>query len=164
MTRLTAMKQHKGSFFSPAELDEVQIIPAQHGHHRDHHSSPSFHPIDISRAGYIFSTLNHSEKDEEKNNEMSNHGISRTEFWIGAIGIIFTCLASAVVATWTISNNINDKTNDSRKELAGNIQSNKTEISLRLDRLEDKFDSSSKDTADKLMRIEMLLQAKGEKN
>ncbi|MBE7910592.1 hypothetical protein IPZ49_21875, partial [Enterobacter cloacae complex sp. S2] len=50
-----------------------------------------------------------------------------------------------------------------RKELAGNIQNSKSEISLRMDRLEDKFDSSSKDTSDKLMRIQMILEQNAEK-
>ncbi|EML3649518.1 hypothetical protein RVW51_000159 [Citrobacter freundii] len=154
------MKQHKDDFYQPAELDEIQIIPASYDLHRVHNSSPSFHPLDITRTGYIFSK--HNQTDEENDSDMSNKTISRTEFWLGTIGVIFTCLAAAVGATWTISNNINDKANDTRKELAANIQSSKSEISLRMDRLEDKLDSSSKDTSDKLMRIQLLLEAKSE--
>lgn len=157
------MKHHKEGFFQPAELDEVQIIPARHDQYRMHPSSPSFHPIDMNRAGFIFSTPNQTDKDDEKNSDMSTKGISRSEFWLGTIGVMVTCLVASIGATWTISNNISDKTNETRKELAGNIQNSKSEISLRMDRLEDKFDASSKDTSDKLMRIQMILEKNADK-
>ncbi|WP_273901953.1 hypothetical protein [Enterobacter hormaechei] len=157
------MKQHKVDYYKPAELDEMQIFPARRTQYREHLSSPSFYPLDMNRAGYIFSTPNQTDNDEETISDMSNKGISRIEFWFGTIGVIVTCLVAAIGATWTISNNISDKTNETRKELAGNIQSSKSEISLRMDRLEDKFDSSSKDTSDKLMRIQMIIEQNAEK-
>ncbi|HDT5515084.1 TPA: hypothetical protein QHK07_000153 [Klebsiella aerogenes] len=157
------MKQHKDDYYQPADLDGMQIFPSRHTQYRDHHSSPSFHPLDLNRAGYVFTTPNQNDKDEETINDMSNKGISRSEFWLGTIGVMVTCLVAAIGATWTISNNISDKTNETRKELAGNIQNSKSEISLRMDRLEDKLDSSSKDTSDKLMRIQMILEQNTEK-
>lgn len=157
------MKQYKNDYYQPAELGEMQIFPARHTQYREHHSSPSFHPLDTNRVGYIFSTPNQTDNDEETISDMSNKGISRIEFWLGTMGVIVTCLVAAIGATWTISNNISDKTNETRKELAGNIQSSKSEISLRLDRLEDKFDSSSKDTSEKLMKIQIILEQNAEK-
>ncbi|NUU68467.1 hypothetical protein HQN64_20490 [Enterobacteriaceae bacterium BIT-l23] len=91
---------------------------------------------------------------------MSGKTITRLEFWVGICASIVTIIGAGIVATWTISNSINDRVNDSRRELAGNIQNSKVEITTRIDRLEDKIDSNYKETSSSLMKIQAILESK----
>lgn len=94
---------------------------------------------------------------------MNANSLSRLEFWLGIMASIVGVLSIVIGATWIISNTISEKIDASRKEIAGNIQSNRTDITARIDRLEDKMDSNLKDISSSMYKIQATLEAKSSK-
>ncbi|HAZ3906282.1 TPA: hypothetical protein J1437_004710 [Escherichia coli] len=153
------MTNQKTDFFRPMEYDnnyeQFDVIEA----HRNGRSTPSYQPGTIGK--YIPVIITH--KPAEGEPQMSVKSLSRWEFWLGILTAIIGIFSIVVGATWTISNNINDKINASRQELTGNIQSSRAEITARIDRLEDKMESNFKETSSSLFKIQAILEAKSDK-
>lgn len=157
------MTNQKTDLFRPMEYDNTydQLIAREvYKHGR---STPSYQPGNIGRDIPIFIARNVSNQSTEAESHMNGKSLSRLEFWLGIGATIVGMFALVVGATWTISNNINEKINASRQELTGNIQSSRTEITGRIDRLEAKIDSNYKDTSSSLFKIQAILEAKSDK-
>lgn len=101
---------------------------------------------------------------EHKALEMNEKNITKTQFWIGVMISSLTVVIAACATTWAISSNINDKVNQSRIEIAGILQVNKSELSNRMDRVEDKVDSGFKDTNNGINELKILLSEKNRDN
>ncbi|EKN4877961.1 TPA: hypothetical protein ACPZJO_003310 [Yersinia enterocolitica] len=103
----------------------------------------------------IYANMSKDRSEEAEAKEMIS--ITKTQFWVGIFGTIISILVVVCGATWTISNNINDKVSQSRQEVMGAIQMGKTEVNTRIDRVETKVDSGFKETASGLSDIKILL-------
>ncbi|WP_230010693.1 hypothetical protein [Citrobacter koseri] len=134
-------------------------------------SSPAFHKpyVFIPVNAQSYDPLTIGQPNDEKGKKMSGPTITEGKFWLGIATSIIGFLVIACSTSWVISNNINDKINQSRQELSGNIQTSKTELSsaiqssktelhIRLDRLEDKIDTNIKETSINLIKIQSLLE------
>lgn len=103
----------------------------------------------------VYAKMGTDRAEEAEANKMTS--ITKTQFWIGIFGAISGFLVIICGATWTISNNISDKVSQSRQEVMGAIQTSKTEVNTRIDRVENKVDSGFKETASGLGEIKVLL-------
>lgn len=157
------MTNQKTDFFRPMEYDnnyeQFGVIEA----HRNGRSTPSYQPGTIGKDIPVIIAHKLSDQPAEGEPQMSVKSLSRWEFWLGIFTAIIGIFSIVVGATWTISNNINDKINASRQELTGNIQSSRAEITARIDRLEDKMESNFKETSSSLFKIQAILEAKSDK-
>jgi len=152
------VKDHKSESFEPANFDRSQLAAF-----RDHHH-PTYTRFPKQFNGSMFAAHRMNHDEPLSGGDMNSKSITRVEFWLGTITTVVGFLVIAIGATWTISNSINEKINSSRQELAGNIQVSKTEITTRLDRVEDKMDSNFKEMSASLIKIQSTLDAEKEKS
>lgn len=131
--------------------------------HRTRIAKPSYQPGIIDDDHQVFIVHNTSRQNMEAEPHMNANSLSRLEFWLGIMASIVGVLSIVIGATWIISNTISEKIDASRKEIAGNIQSNRTDITARIDRLEDKMDSNLKDISSSMYKIQATLEAKSSK-
>lgn len=157
------MTNQKTDLFRPMEYDNTYDQFGAREIYRHGRSTPSYQPGSIGRDVPIFFAHKLNDQPAEAEPHMNVKSLSRVEFWLGIAAAIVGMFAIVVGATWTISNNINEKVNASRQELTGNIQSSRAEITTRIDRLEDKMDSNFKETSSSLFKIQAILEAKSEK-
>ncbi|EPC6045119.1 hypothetical protein ACR0VB_002092 [Serratia marcescens] len=93
---------------------------------------------------------------------MTSKLVTHTQMWIGIGVSLLSIVAIAVTASWTISNSINDKINSSRQELTTVINTSKSEVSARVDKLESKVDNGFATTNSGINDIKLILA--GQKN
>ncbi|TBL47994.1 hypothetical protein EYY98_19895 [Obesumbacterium proteus] len=125
-----------------------------------------------SRQRIVF--LEQPNGKSKKGDEMSNYSVSKTELRISVAGTLIGFLAIACGTTWTISNSISEQVDKSRLETNNNLQviktelsttmqNNKMEMSSRLDKIDAKIDSSSKDNAIGIAKIQSMLENNSKK-
>lgn len=157
------MTNQRTDFFQPANYDDVYTPFNSERIPRSRIAKPSYQPGMIGGDTPVLIVHNASRQVMEAEPHMNAKSLSRLEFWLGIIATIAGVLSIVIGATWTISNTISEKIDASRKEITGNIQSNRTDITTRIDRLEDKMDSNLKDISSNMYKIQAILEAKSAK-
>ncbi|XEG68528.1 hypothetical protein NMD97_03710 [Edwardsiella tarda] len=157
------MTNQRADFFQPADYDDVYTLLSSERIPRSRIVTPSYQPGATDGDTPVLIVHNASRQVMEVEPHMNAKSLSRLEFWLGIIATIAGVLSIVIGATWTISNTISEKIDASRKEITGNIQSNRTDITTRIDRLEDKMDSNLKDISSNMYKIQATLEAKSAK-
>lgn len=152
------MNRQRHDNFEPAELFETSYL-RDSGNNGSHFVS--FTPSNRSNQPMVFYKAN---AIEPKASEMNEKSITKAQFWIGVIISSLTVVVAACATTWAISNNINDKVNQSRLEISASLQTNKSELSSRIDRVEDKVDTGFKDTNNGINDLKILINGKNHAN
>ncbi|CNJ37208.1 Uncharacterised protein [Yersinia rohdei] len=147
--------QQNDNLFRPATIEAVGEFYPSRRLNSAIHNAASYANIDPRKI--LFAPISEPEMEGGKRNNMQTSSVSKLEFWLGIAGVIIGFMAIVGTASWTISNNINDKISQSRQEISANIQMSKSEISSRVDRIEDKVDSGFKDTSQGIMDLKLLL-------
>jgi high-affinity Fe2+/Pb2+ permease len=146
----------RGNIFDTPERGEIELLRAGDSiYGRNKNPASSYIP---SSQGERFIIVDQEQASQAKgDSKMSTSNIGRLEFWLGISVSIVGFVVIGCGATWTISSTINDKVSQSRQEIAGNIQVSKTELTTRMDRLEDKVESGFKDTNSGINDLKLLL-------
>jgi hypothetical protein len=106
------------------------------------------------RKGFVISPQGHGDgKGGLSEMEPEKICVTKFEFWLGAIGMAVTIVAIVVGASWKINDSIHESANAHRQELTGIINTTKSDITSRIDRLEDKLERSSSATDSKLDQL-----------
>lgn len=148
----------KTDIFERPGHGELQVFPADYPRHeRGRNQPPMYVP---SSNGQRFIIVDQEQARQAKGDtSMNSSSIGRLEFWLGIAASIVGFVVIGCGATWTISSNINDKVNESRVEIANNIQVSKTELATRIDKLETKVDAGFKDTTSGINDIKIILSS-----
>ncbi|MCL6409932.1 hypothetical protein QQL37_12495 [Pantoea agglomerans] len=99
----------------------------------------------------------HDEIPKQEENMTAKGLIGKIEFRVTMGLALLTVVGVAVTAAWSISNSISDKNTALRQELSQTILTSKQELSLRVDRVEDKIDDGFKETSNQLTDLKVLL-------
>ena len=154
--------QRSENHYHPVK-DDIQLIPTDRLEYGRGHASPTYIPFSGRERQLVFIDPLASPKPTGEEQEMNNSGIGRLEFWLGISASIVGFIVIGCGATWSISNAISDKVNQSRIEINGSIQTSKTEITTRIDRLEDKVATGFKDNANGINELKLMINNQNDK-
>lgn len=153
------MIQQRASNFRKPETVEAFLISnldATRLHKRP--TAATYHPLTTRIKG------NDADFGPNNGDKMSEKSLTVTQFWVGIVLAILTVLGTGVCASWTISNTINDKSNNLRKDMSDEIKSSRIELSAKIDRVEDKTEAGFKDASSQLHDIKILLAKSEQQN
>lgn len=154
------MKHREGEYVKAQTLDDFKFYAQTPYRNRSLHSQDRYVPSHNYDASQRFYTAGIDVP--QRGDDMTSKLVTHTQMWIGIGVSLLSIVAIAVTASWTISNSINDKINSSRQELTTVINTSKSEVSARVDKLESKVDNGFATTNSGINDIKLILA--GQKN